>query len=219
MRSLLTGCPTIRMPDLYHPGSAGYQRANALQFDPYPLDDVAPPVAGGRPREYDRPIPEVKRGQTFTPKRPELAADRHAVVRAFRRTVIAAPALPGDRLAIRTAGERALSARAAGSVDAAVCRAWSARRIDAKCVLTRGPTVDPLALVRRQYAVAPPMIGSHGPKRTAQSSTDDTGIRCRRRPTAHCAARRRRAARSRAPTGCRKCSPPPASPAAASASS
>ena len=65
----LTGCPTIRMPQLAGPGSAGYQRSNALQFDPYPLDDVAPPVAGGRPREYDRPIPEVKRGQIFTPKR------------------------------------------------------------------------------------------------------------------------------------------------------
>ncbi len=69
---VLTGCPTIRMPDFHHPGSAGYQRANALQFDPYPLDDVAPPVAGARPKEYDRPIPEVERGQAFTPKRPNL---------------------------------------------------------------------------------------------------------------------------------------------------
>ena len=57
------------MPQLENPGSAGYQRYNALQYDPYPLDDVAPPIAGGRPREYDRPIPEVKRGQAFTPKR------------------------------------------------------------------------------------------------------------------------------------------------------
>ena len=69
---LLAGCPTIRTPDLLHPGPAGYQRANALQWDPYPLDDVAPPVDGGRPREYARPIPEVTRGQAFTPKRPVL---------------------------------------------------------------------------------------------------------------------------------------------------
>src|SRR3972149_4902031 len=62
----LTGCATVRMPELSPPGTAGYQRANALQFDPYPLDDVAPPVAGARPKEYDRPIPEVKRGQTYT---------------------------------------------------------------------------------------------------------------------------------------------------------
>jgi hypothetical protein len=68
----LTGCPTVRMPELYHPGSAGTQRYNALQWDPYPLDDVAPPVAGGRPPEYERPIPEVTRGQAFTPKRPNL---------------------------------------------------------------------------------------------------------------------------------------------------
>lgn len=65
----LTGCPTIRMPQLANPGSAGYQRYNALQFDPYPLDDVAPNVVGARPREYARPIPEVVRGQAFTPKR------------------------------------------------------------------------------------------------------------------------------------------------------
>jgi hypothetical protein len=60
------------MPELWHPGPAGYQRANALQWDPYPLDDVAPRVDGARPREYARPIPEVTRGQAFTPKRPQL---------------------------------------------------------------------------------------------------------------------------------------------------
>lgn len=61
------------MPQLANPGTAGYQRYNALQFDPYPLDDVAPSVTGSRPREYERPIPEVKRGQAFTPKRPTPA--------------------------------------------------------------------------------------------------------------------------------------------------
>jgi hypothetical protein len=69
---LLGGCATVRMPNFAHPGPAGLQRAEALQWDPYPLDDIGPPVAGGRPREYARPIPEVKRGQTFTPKRPTL---------------------------------------------------------------------------------------------------------------------------------------------------
>jgi hypothetical protein len=68
----LAGCKGTIMPRLESPGTAGYQRYNALQFDPYPLDDVAPPVAGGRPKEYDRPIPEVQRGQKFTPKRPNL---------------------------------------------------------------------------------------------------------------------------------------------------
>jgi len=65
----LAACRTTQMPDFAHPGSAGQQRYNALQYDPYPLDDVAPAVAGTRPKEYDRPIPEVKRGQTYTPKR------------------------------------------------------------------------------------------------------------------------------------------------------
>lgn len=93
---LLTGCPTVRMPELYRPGPAGYQRANALQYDPYPLDDVAPPVAGARPREYDRPIPEVQRGQAYTPKRPNL---RPIAVPSFAppasSVITAPPALPG----------------------------------------------------------------------------------------------------------------------------
>lgn len=93
---VLTGCPTVRMPALYHPGPAGYQRANALQFDPYPLDDVAPPVAGARPHEYDRPVPEVKRGQTYTPKRPNL---RPIAIPSFAPSAApgftAPPALPG----------------------------------------------------------------------------------------------------------------------------
>lgn len=93
---VLTGCPTIRMPDFYHPGSAGYQRANALQFDPYPLDDVAPPVAGARPKEYDRPIPEVERGQAFTPKRPNLRPIAFSSFAPAAAPVITAPpALPG----------------------------------------------------------------------------------------------------------------------------
>lgn len=63
-----TGCAGTAMPNFSSPGSAGQQRRTALQFDPYPLDDVAPPVAGGRPREYARPIPEVQRGQAFAPR-------------------------------------------------------------------------------------------------------------------------------------------------------
>ncbi len=67
---VLGGCKGTIMPRLEGPGSAGYQRSNALQYDPYPLDDVAPPVAGGRPKEYDRPIPEVTRGKLFNFARP-----------------------------------------------------------------------------------------------------------------------------------------------------
>lgn len=84
----------MRMPQLENPGSAGYQRYNALQFDPYPLDDVAPPVAGTRPREYERPIPEVKRGQIFTPKRLAPAATVPSFGPPVSPVIIAPPALP-----------------------------------------------------------------------------------------------------------------------------
>jgi hypothetical protein len=54
------------MPELYHPGPAGYQRANATQrHDPYPLDDVAEPVVGGRPREFQRPVPGPVRAEQY----------------------------------------------------------------------------------------------------------------------------------------------------------
>ncbi len=83
------------MPQLAHPGSAGYQRYNALQYDPYPLDDVAPPVAGTRPKEYDRPIPEVTRGKLFhypRPGEPTFAAPSFGP--AVAPPITAPPALP-----------------------------------------------------------------------------------------------------------------------------
>lgn len=64
----LTGCPSIRTPGFFQPGSAGQKRAEALQFDPYPLDDVGPPVAGGRPRSYARSIPQVTHGKRYLPR-------------------------------------------------------------------------------------------------------------------------------------------------------
>ena len=102
----LVGCKGTIMPRLASPGTAGYQRYNALQFDPYPLDDVAPPVAGGRPNEYDRPIPEVKRGQKFTPRRPNL---QPIAIPSFAPS--AAPVITStapDRLALRPTGSRRL---------------------------------------------------------------------------------------------------------------
>jgi hypothetical protein len=46
-----------------HPGPAAYQRAQAIQHDPYVLNDVGPEVVGGRPREYQIPINEVERAR------------------------------------------------------------------------------------------------------------------------------------------------------------
>jgi hypothetical protein len=96
---VLTGCAKVRMPELYHPGTAGSQRYTALQYDPYPLDDVAPPVAGARPKEYDRPIPEVKRGQAYTPKRLSLQPIATPSFAPQAAPVFAAPpALPGGTI-------------------------------------------------------------------------------------------------------------------------
>src|SRR5215212_7892004 len=51
-----------------HPGPAAYQRAQAIQHDPYPLNDVGPEVVGGRPREYQIPVNEVERARLAAPR-------------------------------------------------------------------------------------------------------------------------------------------------------
>lgn len=72
---LAAGCSsTIRWPNWFHPGPTAYQRTNAVYTDPYPLDDVGPPVVGGRPRDYQRPVPEVTRGRLFTPPPGQIIA-------------------------------------------------------------------------------------------------------------------------------------------------
>jgi hypothetical protein len=61
------GCysPYMRWPDLYHPGSADYQRAVAEKFDPYPSPDTGPEVVGGRPLGYQRPLNESEWANKF----------------------------------------------------------------------------------------------------------------------------------------------------------
>lgn len=41
-------------------GTAKEQQLRAQRFDPYPQDNIAPPIGGGRPREYDRPYTAPK---------------------------------------------------------------------------------------------------------------------------------------------------------------
>ena len=57
------GCRGMSGPRLAGPGPASYQRALAEQFDPYPENESAPPVVGGRPRDFQHPIPETQRIQ------------------------------------------------------------------------------------------------------------------------------------------------------------
>ena len=89
----LAGCRGTRMPQLANPGSAGYQRYNALQNDPYPLDDVAPNVTSTRPKEYDRPIPEVKRARMNTTP-PTAAPVVPSFGPAVSPVITAPPAMP-----------------------------------------------------------------------------------------------------------------------------
>jgi len=58
------GCgPHVRKPNLFDPGNAATQQYNAIFHDPYPMPDVAPEIVGGRPREYQQPVPEVARAR------------------------------------------------------------------------------------------------------------------------------------------------------------
>ena len=62
----LAACsPTIRWPRLVGPGPAPYQRAAAEQSDPFPINDLGPPIVGGRPREFDKPRDEVRRSRQY----------------------------------------------------------------------------------------------------------------------------------------------------------
>jgi fused signal recognition particle receptor len=61
----------IRFPDLAHPGPAYVQRSDAIQHDPYPLNDIAPEIVGGRPLAYQQPISEAERAR-MVPARPIL---------------------------------------------------------------------------------------------------------------------------------------------------
>ncbi len=59
----------IRFPNLIHPGPAAVQRAEAIQHDPYPLNDIGPEIVGGRPLAYQQPLTEVDRARLL-PSRP-----------------------------------------------------------------------------------------------------------------------------------------------------
>jgi hypothetical protein len=47
----------------YGQGSIERQKNRAVTFDPYPLNDIGPPIVGGRPREFANPLPEAQRNE------------------------------------------------------------------------------------------------------------------------------------------------------------
>jgi hypothetical protein len=48
-------------------GSVEIQKARAVYFDPYPLNDIGPEVVGGRPRGFMNPLPEAHRNELKNP--------------------------------------------------------------------------------------------------------------------------------------------------------
>ena len=62
---VLPGCSShLGWPSFFDPGPEQYQQKRAVKFDPYPQTDMGPPIAGGRPSEFQNPAAEVSRVQT-----------------------------------------------------------------------------------------------------------------------------------------------------------
>jgi hypothetical protein len=78
----------IHFPDFSHPGPAAYQRAQAIQHDPYPLNDVGPEIVGGRPLAYQQSLTEEERALLRPP-----AAGRLVPIPAPGANVAAPPVL------------------------------------------------------------------------------------------------------------------------------
>jgi len=57
------GCTSVSTPNWLHPGPAPHQQSRAERFDPYPQNESGPEIVGARPREYQKPPPEVSRAR------------------------------------------------------------------------------------------------------------------------------------------------------------
>ena len=62
LTSCCLGCHVNR--DLGPPGDMNTQRTRALVHDPFPANDIAPDIAGIRPRGFDLPRSEIQKLQT-----------------------------------------------------------------------------------------------------------------------------------------------------------
>jgi hypothetical protein len=59
------GCANGGHPLFQAPGTIHQQRLRATIHDPYSDQDVGPEVVGGRPRDYQQPLPEPVRNRIF----------------------------------------------------------------------------------------------------------------------------------------------------------
>ena len=57
---VLSGCH-VAPPNLLSPGDLTQQRTRAVMFDQYSDVDIGPEVVGGRPREFQHPLPQADR--------------------------------------------------------------------------------------------------------------------------------------------------------------
>ncbi len=56
----------LEVPRLFGPGPIDYQRNKAAVQDPYPDPDAGPAVVGGRPRGFQKPLPEPVKARWFS---------------------------------------------------------------------------------------------------------------------------------------------------------
>ena len=67
------GCASLAKPTLPASGSAQGQQRRAVRFDPYLQDDIGPYLLrqsirdGSRPRDFNEPVPEVRRARWWSP--------------------------------------------------------------------------------------------------------------------------------------------------------
>lgn len=60
---LCSGC--AMRSDWSNPGTIVRQQSRAMRHDPYSDNEIAPSVVGGRPRDYQAPIPQAVRNQPY----------------------------------------------------------------------------------------------------------------------------------------------------------
>jgi hypothetical protein len=60
----LAGC-NVGRPNWFQPGSIDQQQQRAVIHDPYTDNDLATPVVGGRPRDFQQPASEATRTQPW----------------------------------------------------------------------------------------------------------------------------------------------------------
>lgn len=61
--SVASGCHSSGYAERFGLGSMDKQKAKAADFDPFPLNDIGPPVVGARPHGFFNPLPEPRRNE------------------------------------------------------------------------------------------------------------------------------------------------------------